>query len=94
MNDRLQWIGTESEKRCYTESGKLVGNVEYDRSYGLYKSIIEGKTRKHDSLYSAMRNVEVTSPGTKPCHSPYCECEAGRCTYPGFYDARGEDYAE
>lgn len=25
---------------------------------------------------------------TQPCHSPYCECEAGKCTHPGFHDAR------
>jgi hypothetical protein len=27
----------------------------------------------------------------KPCKSPYCECEIGKCTHPGFYDARGEE---
>jgi hypothetical protein len=25
---------------------------------------------------------------THPCRSPYCECEAGKCTHPGFHDAR------
>lgn len=25
----------------------------------------------------------------KPCRSPYCECEPGKCTHPGFFDARG-----
>jgi len=25
----------------------------------------------------------------RPCKSPYCECEHGKCTHPGFYDARG-----
>lgn len=25
----------------------------------------------------------------KPCRSPYCECDVGACTHPGFYDARG-----
>lgn len=24
----------------------------------------------------------------QPCRSPYCECEPGKCTSPGFYDAR------
>lgn len=23
-----------------------------------------------------------------PCRSPYCECDVGKCTHPGFYDAR------
>lgn len=27
---------------------------------------------------------------TQPCRSPYCECEPGQCTHPGFHDARGE----
>jgi|GEM_PF-2619660 len=26
----------------------------------------------------------------KPCRSPYCECERGKCTHPGFRDARHE----
>lgn len=30
----------------------------------------------------------------KPCRSPYCECEQGKCTHPGFYDARGEQPAQ
>ena len=25
----------------------------------------------------------------QPCCSPYCECTVGKCTHPGFYDARG-----
>ena len=24
----------------------------------------------------------------QPCRSPYCECELGKCSHPGFYDAR------
>lgn len=27
----------------------------------------------------------------KPCKSPYCECDIGKCTHPGFYDARGTE---
>lgn len=27
---------------------------------------------------------------TKPCRSPYCECDAGRCCQLGWYDARHE----
>lgn len=27
---------------------------------------------------------------TRPCRSPYCECEPGKCTHPGFHDARHE----
>lgn len=26
--------------------------------------------------------------GLKPCKSPYCECEKGKCEHPGSYDAR------
>jgi hypothetical protein len=25
-----------------------------------------------------------------PCRSPYCECDVGKCTHPGCYDARSE----
>ena len=33
----------------------------------------------------------LTANGIKqPCHSPYCECERGKCSHPGFYDARHE----
>lgn len=24
----------------------------------------------------------------KPCRSPYCECSIGKCTHPGYFDAR------
>lgn len=29
-------------------------------------------------------------PASKPCRSPYCECDIGKCTHPGFHDARHE----
>lgn len=25
---------------------------------------------------------------SKPCRSPYCECEKDKCSHPGFHDAR------
>ena len=25
----------------------------------------------------------------RPCRSPYCECDVGKCSHPGCYDARG-----
>ena len=28
---------------------------------------------------------------TLPCKSPYCECDTGKCTHPGFHDARGQE---
>jgi hypothetical protein len=28
----------------------------------------------------------------KPCRSPYCECAVGKCSHPGCYDARGEEF--
>lgn len=24
----------------------------------------------------------------RPCNSPYCECEPGKCSHPGCYDDR------
>lgn len=35
-----------------------------------------------------------TSKALKPCRSPYCECDKGKCTHPGFYDARDESPSE
>lgn len=32
----------------------------------------------------------VPSPAQRPCRSPYCECEPGKCTHPSCYDARAE----
>lgn len=26
----------------------------------------------------------------KPCKSPYCECDEGKCSHSGFYDARSQ----
>lgn len=31
----------------------------------------------------------ISAPLPRPCQSPYCECEAGKCSRPGYYDARG-----
>lgn len=28
----------------------------------------------------------------RPCRSPYCECDFGKCTHPGCYDARHEPW--
>ena len=35
--------------------------------------------------------MELRNADLKPCRSPYCECDVGGCTHPGFYDARGSD---
>lgn len=36
-----------------------------------------------------MSNEPLSSnPKLRPCRSPYCECEVGKCTHPGCYDAR------
>ncbi len=35
------------------------------------------------------RNLKVGA-----CRSPYCECSQGRCSHPGFYDARSEPMPE
>jgi hypothetical protein len=33
-------------------------------------------------------NIADEPVSLKPCRSPYCECDSGKCTHPGFYDAR------
>lgn len=33
-------------------------------------------------------STQMTKEAPKPCRSPYCECELGKCSHPGFYDAR------
>jgi hypothetical protein len=39
---------------------------------------------------TAIKQAQQAEPvGCKPCRSPYCECEIGACSHPGFYDARG-----
>lgn len=30
----------------------------------------------------------IGTPTLQPCRSPYCECEPGKCTHPGCFDAR------
>src|SRR6185312_124007 len=35
--------------------------------------------------------MTASNPKLSPCRSPYCECAEGKCTHPGFYDARGEE---
>ena len=51
---------------------------------GYYRSEIVSKER------IAVDTELYLHPQLKPCKSPYCECSAGKCTHPGFYDARGE----
>ena len=41
------------------------------------------------SAYNIIEHFYGTS--TLPCKSPYCECDTGKCTHPGFHDARGQE---
>ena len=44
------------------------------------------------TLQGAAEAVRARRPKLKPCRSPYCECDHGKCSHPGFYDARGEPW--
>lgn len=62
--------------------------------------IIQGGRFLHDSAPTAQFARECTSAirqhfeiALKPCCSPYCECEPGHCSHPGFYDDRGRGLA-
>jgi hypothetical protein len=40
------------------------------------------------ALKARLEQPEDEPVSLKPCRSPYCECDSGKCTHPGFYDAR------
>jgi len=40
------------------------------------------------ALQARLGQTEDEPVSLKPCRSPYCECDSGECTHPGFYDAR------
>lgn len=44
------------------------------------------KAREYNIQHIISENTKLT----KPCKSPYCECDVGNCTHPDFHDARGE----
>jgi hypothetical protein len=48
-----------------------------------------GIDEARETLRQAIKQAEKQEPvSLKPCRSPYCECDSGKCTHPGFYDAR------
>lgn len=58
---------------------------------------VDGQVRDWSKDFSAYRTQHYVrpvyatpQPKAKPCRSPYCECDVGKCTHPGFYDARHE----
>lgn len=82
-----QWLHKKGNK--YTVL--LLANMDGDRGYDaefpptvVYKGE-DGRvwSRPLDRWYGSFTQLQ-------PCRSPYCECEVGACTHPGFYDARGE----
>jgi hypothetical protein len=36
----------------------------------------------------AVTEINFGNIADEPCRSAYCECDSGKCTHPGFYDAR------
>lgn len=43
-----------------------------------------------ETVAHCMNHGCVPKQALKPCRSPYCECDHGKCSHPGCYDARGE----
>jgi flavin-dependent thymidylate synthase len=68
-----------------------------DRAYNMFWASkpheadpAQSTTRRRKSSASRSRTGTKLQTGLKPCRSPYCECEPGKCTHPGFFDARGK----
>lgn len=85
---------------CQIETIGEGENPVYGREYTIGSTPTEAFTKACDKArkYNIKKLMEecmaredgVGKEATKPCRSPYCECDAGKCTHPGFYDARGE----
>ena len=43
-----------------------------------------------NALRATASQPEQEPVALKPCRSPYCECDVGKCSHPGCYDARHE----
>jgi hypothetical protein len=71
-----------------TQWMNVVNNPEVMGAYDVEHAVAIAVKLTEEAM---AKNIEANNwPKTKPCHSPYCECEAGKCTHPGFYDARHE----
>jgi hypothetical protein len=78
-NDPMNWqtVADEFAELIVKECAKVAGDFEYAR---LHDSLVEDRIKEHFGVEEL-----------KPCKSPYCECDVGKCSHPGFYDARGEE---
>lgn len=72
----------------HEEARRYAQNADYWRSQAERLA----QPDHNDDLTAAymLGRYESRQEQLKPCHSPYCECEKGKCTHPGFYDARHE----
>jgi hypothetical protein len=91
MNDTLKAAG-----RIGAELG--AAKAENERLRGLLRDLREITSEyawdadleaRVDAALSQQAEPVEPAPA-QPCRSPYCECDAGKCTHPGFYDARHE----
>jgi hypothetical protein len=90
---KVEFIATLPAKNIYDDLIKRIKakvkseeSIVFDESTGIQKCFLHGKLLwvKH------VRGSGITFQGLQPCKSPYCECDVGKCTHPGFYDARGK----
>lgn len=64
--------------------------VGWNEAKGEFKPYEFGAQHEARALAAQVRELIASNDPTKPCRSPYCECDPGQCTHPGFHDARGE----
>jgi hypothetical protein len=64
---------------------RLGGSYEVKEAIDALKARLE---QPEDVTEINFGNIADEPVSLKPCRSPYCECDSGKCTHPGFYDAR------
>jgi hypothetical protein len=71
-----------TDKEAMKQALEALETVDSLAHYG------HGIDEARETLRQAIKQAEDEPVSLKPCHSPYCECDSGKCTHPGFYDAR------
>lgn len=74
-------------------TGRSTPSLQTASPKDTYKMRIPQSTAKSQAslLNLDFSNLELRVLATlKPCKSPYCECDEGKCSHPGFYDARSQ----
>ena len=64
--------------------------VKHGHLFGTPKNFYylpDDKRTFHTADQAYVAYMEIVC-GVQPCCSPYCECDAGACTHPNYYDDR------